>query len=68
MIDFPGIKRRIKTARRAKGMTAEEAADKLGVSFQAIYKWENVGNTYPTALPTVDHIVDLCELYGVSAE
>lgn len=56
-----GVK--LRQLRRARELTQEEAAARLGVSFQAISKWER-GEGYPdiTMLPT------LANFYGVSAD
>ena len=44
--NFPTIGEQISRARRAKGMTQEDLAEQLGVSRQAISKWEN-GSAIP---------------------
>lgn len=36
------IGKRIRNLRRVSEMTQEQLAEKLGVSFQAISKWENI--------------------------
>ncbi|NLA72727.1 MAG: helix-turn-helix transcriptional regulator, partial [Clostridiales bacterium] len=53
----------IKRLRREREMTQETLADFLGVSFQAISKWER-GETYPdiTALPSI------ASFFGVSVD
>ncbi len=45
------------------GMTQENAAEALGVSRQAVSKWEN-----GTADPTISNLLALAKLYDVSAE
>lgn len=48
-------------ARRAKGLSQEELADKLNVSRQTIYKWET-GVTYPD----VDKLCEMARVLDVS--
>ena len=60
------IGQNIRTLRRAADMTQDELADKLGVTFQTVSRWEN-GGSYPDIefLPaiadifevTVDHLL-----------
>lgn len=44
----------IKSLRKAKGLTQEEFANSIGVSFQTVSKWER-GDSYPdiTMLPII---------------
>lgn len=49
--------------RRASGMTQEQLADRMGVSYQAISRWEN-GTTYPD----LEFIPALAEIFGVTAD
>ena len=49
--------------RKAKGLSQEDLADSLGVSRQAISRWEQ-GNTFPD-LPNLQKIV---KVFGVSAD
>ncbi len=61
------IGQNIRTLRRAADMTQEELADRLGVTYQSVSRWEN-GGTYPDMelLPaiadifnvTVDHLLE----------
>ncbi len=61
----------IRTLRRAANMTQEQLADRLGVSFQSVSRWEN-GSTYPDMelLPTIARIfsVTVDSLLSVSDE
>lgn len=50
----------LKLMRSRKGMTQEEVAEQVGVSRQAVAKWEK-GET----LPDVESCVKLADLYGV---
>ena len=50
----------LKLMRSRKGMTQEEVAEHIGVSRQAVAKWEK-GDT----LPDVESCVKLADLYGV---
>ena len=53
----------LNSLRKLKGWTQTELADKLGVTNQAISKWEN-GDSFPdTAL-----LIPLSELFGVSVD
>ena len=49
--------------RKQKGLSQEELAQQLGVSRQAVSRWE-LGQT----LPDIVNLVQLCELFGVSAD
>ena len=49
--------------RKQKGLSQEELAEQLGVSRQAVSRWE-LGQT----LPDIFNLVQLCELFGVSAD
>lgn len=49
--------------RKALGLTQQQLADKLNVSFQAISKWEN-GTTYPN----IEILRDLATVLGISAD
>ena len=49
--------------RKQKGLSQEELAERLGVSRQAVSRWE-LGQT----LPDIVNLVQLCELFGVSAD
>ena len=49
--------------RKQKGLSQEELAEQLGVSRQAVSRWE-LGQT----LPDITNLLQLCELFGVSAD
>ena len=49
--------------RRASGMSQEELAEKLGVSRQAVSKWES-GATQPE----LQKLIELSKLYSVSVD
>lgn len=49
--------------RKKNGWSQEELADKLGVSRQAVSKWESSGST-----PDLQRVIRLAELFGVSTD
>ena len=49
--------------RKIKGITQDELASAVGVSRQAVYKWE-CGQSYPEALK----LVELKKLFGISID
>ena len=53
----------IKKLRRERDVTQEKLADHLGITYQAISKWET-----GTALPDITLIVPLANFFGVSAD
>ena len=53
----------IKTHRTRLGMTQELVAQSLGVSRQAVSKWES-----GTSEPSTSNLLALCKLFGVSPE
>ena len=53
----------IKTYRMERNMTQEFVAESLGVSRQAVSKWEK-----GTSDPSTSNLLALAKLYGVSAE
>lgn len=57
------IGNKIKELRKAKGITQEELANSIGISFQAISKWEN-----NIALPDITLTPKLASYFGVSMD
>lgn len=57
------IGERIYELRKAKGLSQEELAEKLGVSRQSVSKWES-GNV----MPDIDKAVAMSELFGVTTD
>jgi transcriptional regulator with XRE-family HTH domain len=53
----------IRRLRRAADMTQEQLADKLGVAFQSISRWEN-GTTYPD----IEFLPALAGIFGVTVD
>lgn len=49
--------------RKARGMSQEQLAEQLGVSRQAVSKWE-----LNEAVPDVGRVVALSELFGVTTD
>lgn len=54
---------RISKYRKAKGMTQEELAYQLGVSSQAVSKWEN-----DASCPDISLLPQLCRLLGITSD
>lgn len=57
------IGNRIQKYRKDKGMTQEELAEKLGLSSQAVSKWET-----DASCPDISLLPQLCRLLGVTAD
>ncbi|MEL7564647.1 MAG: helix-turn-helix domain-containing protein [Dehalobacterium sp.] len=57
------ISMNLKKLRKTRRYTQEEVADKIGVSRQAVAKWEN-GET----VPDINNCLALAELYGVTLD
>ncbi len=53
----------LKLFRKKSGFTQEEIAEKLGVSRQAVAKWENGDTT-----PDIEFCMELAELYGTTMD
>ena len=53
----------IQTYRKKSGMTQEELANKLGVSFQAVSKWENA-----KSLPDILFLPVLADLFNCNID
>lgn len=53
----------IKQLRQRKKLTQEKLAEKLGVSYQAVSKWENNANT-----PDISLLPQIANLFGVSID
>lgn len=49
--------------RKARGWSQEELADQIGVTRQAVSRWES-----DAAKPDADRIIALCRIYGISAD
>ena len=54
---------RIQNLRRIKGISQEELADKIGVSRQAVSKWES-----EQSLPDIDKIIIMSEFFDVTTD
>ncbi|RSK25854.1 XRE family transcriptional regulator [Bacillus sp. HMF5848] len=57
------ISTNLKSLRKISKYTQEDVADKVGVSRQAVAKWEN-GET----VPDINNCIALAELYGVTLD
>lgn len=57
------ISKRLQELRKKAGYSQEQVAEKLGLSRQAISKWES-----GQGKPEIDNVVKLTELYDVSAD
>ena len=53
----------IKRLRKERGLTQESLAERLGVTFQAVSKWESGASD-----PSTTNLMALAKLFGVSAE
>ena len=49
--------------RKIHGLSQETLAEKIGVSRQAVSKWERAESA-----PDTDHLIALAELYGISSD
>lgn len=58
-----GIARRLATRRKQAGLSQEALADKLGVSRQAVSKWERA-----ESLPDTDNLIALATIYGLTLD
>lgn len=57
------ISDRIQQLRRIKGISQEELADKIGVSRQAVSKWES-----EQSIPDIDKIIAMSEYFSVTTD
>lgn len=53
----------IKALRTKNGFTQEELAKRLGVTYQAVSKWEN-----DTGMPDISQVVPFASIFGVSTD
>lgn len=53
----------IKKLRKGRGFTQEELAERLGVTYQTISKWEN-----DSGMPDISQIVPLASVFDVSTD
>ncbi len=54
---------RLKALRTAKGLSQEKVAEMVGVSRQAVTKWEN-----NQSVPSSENLIALAEIYGISLD
>lgn len=54
---------RIQSLRKLKGISQEELADKIGVSRQAVSKWEN-----EQSIPDLDKVIIMSEYFNVTTD
>ena len=57
------LSERIALARRQAGLSQEQLGEKLGVSRQAVSKWESGQSN-----PDVAYIAEMCRLFGISSD
>lgn len=53
----------IRRLRKERGLTQEELAELIGVTFQAVSKWEN-----DTGMPDISYVVPLANVFGVTTD
>ncbi len=57
-ISIPGLGGRLRRARNVTGLSQEKAAERIGVSWMTVHRWERSQRGVP------DHLLDrVCELY-----
>ena len=57
-ISIPGLGGRLRRARNGTGLSQEAVAERIGVSWMTVHRWERSHRAVP------DHLLDrLCELY-----
>lgn len=57
-ISIPGLGGRLRRARNGTGLSQEAVAERIGVSWMTVHRWERSQRAVP------DHLLDkLCELY-----
>ncbi len=61
-IDVDKTKLTIKRLRTEREFRICDLEQHLGLSFQALYRWEQLSNS---TLPTLDNLVALADLYGI---
>ena len=55
---IPGLGGRLRKARNGTGLSQEKVADRIGVSWMTVHRWERSQRSVP------DHLLDrVCELY-----
>lgn len=54
---------RVQSLRKSKGISQEELADKIGVSRQAVSKWES-----EQSVPDLDNVIIMSEFFGVTTD
>ena len=57
------ISDRVQNLRKAKGISQEELADKVGVSRQAVSKWES-----EQSMPDLDKVIIMSDYFGVTTD
>ena len=57
------ISDRIQSLRKAKGISQEELADKVGVSRQAVSKWES-----EQSVPDLEKVIIMSEYFDVTTD
>lgn len=63
MLDLTRLGRKILEARKAQGLTQEQLGTELGVSPQAVSRWEN-----GESAPDIALLPDICRVLGISAD
>lgn len=53
----------IRRLRKERNLTQEELAEQLGITFQAVSKWEN-----DTGMPDISQVVPIAHVFGVSTD
>ena len=63
MLDSKRVAKYLAEKRKTRGMTQQQTADALNVSFQAVSKWES-----GTAYPSIELLYELAILYGTTVD
>lgn len=63
LLEVKMIGKKLAELRKARAITQEKLANRLGVSRQAVQKWEN-----DSAMPDIAKLIMISELFGVTIE